>query len=119
MKKLRLRSKFWIEDDRGRPLFGAGRMLILKAILEHGSIRAAADSLGMSYRAVWGKIKTAEERLGLKLVETHPGGGPAKGARLTREAEKLIFRFERMQERGNEEADQLFSDIFSQEPKKK
>ncbi|MBW2092926.1 MAG: LysR family transcriptional regulator, partial [Deltaproteobacteria bacterium] len=69
---LQIKSKFWIEDDKGRPVFGQGRRIILEKIDESGSIRAAAIDLKMSYRAVWGKIRAAEERLGIKLVETFP-----------------------------------------------
>jgi len=109
---LRVRSKFWIEDDQGRPIFGRGRGLILEKIDELGSIRATAMELQMSYRAVWGKIKATEERLGFKLVETSRGGGRGRGARLTPEAKKLLGMFQELHRQGNTLADNLFNRIF-------
>jgi len=32
-------------------------------------LKAAAEELGMSYRAAWGKLKASEEALGMALVE--------------------------------------------------
>ncbi len=109
---LKVMSKFWIEDEKGRPIFGQGRRKILEKIDELGSIRAAAEDLKMSYRAVWGKIKAAEENLGLKLVETSPGGGKNRGARLTPEARDFLKKFQKMHDQGNRQADQLFKKIY-------
>ena len=111
--KLRVRSKFWIVDESGQPLFGGGRRRILEKIDELGSISAAAEELKMSYRAVWGKIKTMEERLGLNLVETHVGGGKNRGAQLTPQAQKLLAMFQELHDRGNQQADKLFEKLFS------
>ena len=110
--EFRVKSKFWIEDDSGRPVLGAGRTLILETIAEQGSIKAAADVLGMSYRAVWGKIKSAEERLGMQLVETRAGGGPSRGANLTPDAERLLGMFHELHEQGNRTADEIFKKVF-------
>jgi len=109
---LQIKSKFWIEDDKGRPVFGQGRRIILEKIDELGSIRAAAIDLKMSYRAVWGKIRAAEERLGIKLVETFPGGGKNRGARLTPEAREFLHMFQRLHDEGNAQADSLFKKVF-------
>ena len=110
--KLKIKSKFWIEDEKGKPVFGGGRRAILEEIDKRGSISAAAEALHMSYRAVWGRIKATEKRLGLKLVAASPGGGPKSGARLTPEARTLLERFAELSERGNQAADELFEDIF-------
>jgi molybdate transport system regulatory protein len=57
-----------LESNHG-VVFGAGRYMILKEVDEHGSLKKAAENLGMSYRAAWGKIKKSEELLGQKLIE--------------------------------------------------
>jgi molybdate transport system regulatory protein len=112
-KGIKVKSKFWIVDEKGRPVFGGGRMLILQKIDELGSMRAASDALKMSYRAVWGKIKTTEERLGMSLVETTPGGGRGRGAALTPAAKSLLRLFEELSEKGNALADELFHQLRS------
>lgn len=110
--QLRVKSKFWIEDQRGRPLFGSGRKLILEKIDELGSIKAASEALHMSYRAVWGKIRTTEERIGFKLVATSPGGGRHRGTTLTPAAKELIELFRQLTDQGNQQADQLFQKLL-------
>lgn len=109
----KIKSKFWIVDDQGRPVLGSGKRLILQTIDETGSIKAAAEHLKMSYRAAWGKIKVTEERLGFKLVETSVGGGKNRGARLTEEARQLLKMFKELQEEGNRQADILFQRVFN------
>ena len=118
MIRLKVKSKFWIEDEKGHPVIGGGRILILDKIGELGSIRAVADDLKMSYRAVWGKIRATEQRLGIQLIETSPGGGKNRGARLTPEAEQLIEMFNQLAEQGNKQADEIFRKVFSQQKEK-
>jgi len=63
-----MRMHLWFETDEG-VLFGLGRLQLLKCVEEYGSLKAAAEALGMSYRGAWGKIKTTEELIGHKLIE--------------------------------------------------
>ena len=79
-QNLSVKSKVWIEDENGRVVFGTGRLNILQAVSRHGSIHAAAQELQMSYRAVWGKIRATEKRLGQNLLDKKTGG--AEGRRL-------------------------------------
>ena len=58
--------------DKG-VFFGAGRLHLLERIETHGSLKKAAECMGMSYRAAWGKIKATEAVLGFKLVEKNSG----------------------------------------------
>jgi molybdate transport system regulatory protein len=109
---LRVKSKFWIVDEKGLPIFGQGRRIILEKIDELGSIRAASAELKMSYRAVWGKIRAVESRLGIKLIETSPGGGRDRGTRLTPEARDFLKKFSRLHDQGNVQADALFDKVF-------
>jgi molybdate transport system regulatory protein len=111
--RLRVKSKFWIEDQKGRPVFGGGRQRILERIDQLGSIKAAAEDLKMSYRAVWGKIRTTEQRLGFQLVDTNLGAR-SRGARLTPAAHRLLDLFDQLQTQGNAQADQLFERLFAE-----
>jgi molybdate transport system regulatory protein len=112
-RKLSPKSKIWIEDENGRVVFGAGRLRILKAIEEHGSILAAAKALSMSYRAVWGKIKATEERLGQPILRRQTGGSHGGGSQLTPFAETLVDRFKQLEELNRSTADALFSGVFA------
>jgi molybdate transport system regulatory protein len=112
---MRIRSKFWLEDDDGEMVFGEGRRKMLELIDQLGSMQAAAKALSMSYRGVWARIKTTEERLGITLVSTSVGRGKSRGSRLTPEAQRLLADFKRLNEKGVAYSDQLFSDIFQGE----
>jgi len=70
----------WLETEKGL-FFGPGRAEILDLIERFGSLRKAAEELGMSYRAAWGKIKKTEEVLGFKLIDK--AGSYKEGYRLT------------------------------------
>jgi molybdate transport system regulatory protein len=66
-----------------RLAMGPGKADLLEAIDRHGSISAAGRALGMSYRRAWMLVDVMNRCWREPLVETAPGGGPAKGARLT------------------------------------
>lgn len=80
MKTPTVRMHLWLESGES-VYFGMGRVMLLDRIEEYGSLRKAAESLGMSYRAAWGKLRATEEVLGQVLVETV--GAKRGGYRLT------------------------------------
>lgn len=88
-----VRSSVWLVDAAGNVVFGIGRMRILEAIRRTGSISAAARDLGMGYRAVWGRIRATEERLGASLLVKNIGGTNGGGSSLTPFALELMDRF--------------------------
>lgn len=108
---LRIKSKIWIEAD-GELILSDGRMALLQAIDELGSINKAAQRMRMSYRAAWGKLKTTEERMGVRLLEVKVGGRNGGGAKLTRQARVLMRRYQAVKEAVNREADLMFAKAF-------
>jgi molybdate transport system regulatory protein len=94
--KLAIKSKVWIEDEHGKVVFGSGRMRILELVDRYGSMHAAAKELKMSYRAVWGKIRATEDRLGQPLVR-RPAGARKGGSELTPFARIIMERFPHLQ----------------------
>jgi molybdate transport system regulatory protein len=111
--KLGIKSKVWIVDDNDKVVFGAGRLRILELIEKYGSIQAAAKELKMSYRAVWGKIKATEDRLGQTLVRRKPDGARRGGSELTPFAETIMEGFRQLETLIEKEADLLFQNAFS------
>ena len=91
------RVKLWFESN-GKYAFGYGIARILDLVEQHGSIRAAADHLGHSYRYVWGRIKQQEKRLGYKLVDSRIGGRGSRRSQLTPRARRLVTRFLKLRE---------------------
>lgn len=87
-KHLRAGYKVWLEKDG--VAFGDGLFELLCLIDKYGSISQAADSMDMSYRAAWGKIKSFEKQWGISLVFSRVGGQSGGGTVLTPEAIKLV-----------------------------
>jgi len=110
-KRLEARVKVWLEKD-GRYVFGLGLSEILKAVEAAGSIKAAAELLGKSYRHVWGRIKKAEEALGEPLVETRVGGRGTGRSSLTALAGRLVADYDALRRRVFDVAGQEFSFRF-------
>jgi molybdate transport system regulatory protein len=86
-----IRLHLWLETDKGL-FFGLGRMKILKCIHAGQSLKGAAESLGMSYRAAWGKIKKTEKVIGVKLIEKKRGN--RSGYQLTPKGVELMNQFD-------------------------
>lgn len=105
------RVKVWLELD-GRYVFGHGISQILKAVERSGSIKAAAESLGKSYRYVWERVKKAERALGELLVETRVGGKGTDRSSLTHRAERLVADFDSLRRRMFDVAEGEFSARF-------
>ncbi len=87
-----VRLKVWLEID-GHPVIGEGRLAMLTAIDENGSIIEAARTLGISYRKIRGAISDMERSVGNSLVKTHRGGGHGGGASLTPHARELVENY--------------------------
>ena len=89
--------KLWLEKDE-EPIAGEGRIKLLAAIKETGSLNKAAKSMDMSYRHAWGIIKKLEDRLGIELVKSEKGGKGGGGTALTAEGKKIVKKFDWMSE---------------------
>jgi molybdate transport system regulatory protein len=113
MKKNRqnfvIRSKIWIEDESGNVIFGDGRYRILELVDRYRSLQGAAKELKMSYRALWGRIKASEERIGRPLV-TREG----KGSCLTPFGLELMERFQEMKKNILDESDKMYDNLMSE-----
>ena len=81
-------------DTKG--VFGPGCVHLLKRVHELGSLRQAAQEIGMSYRWAWERLKKAEQGLGFSLVERVDKGRCGRAVILTPDALELIAWFERV-----------------------
>lgn len=86
--KFRLR----IYRDEGIAI-GPGKVALVEAIAETGSISAAARRLGMSYRRAWLLVDELNRALRKPAVVGVVGGRHGGGATLTEEGEELVRRY--------------------------
>lgn len=75
-----VRLHLWLEHG-GELCFGMGCAQLLASVERLGSIKKAAEAMGMSNRAARGKLQQSERALGVKLVESR--GARCAGVRLT------------------------------------
>src|SRR5712692_7111109 len=80
---MRPRLKVWIETEDGRVALSEWRVMLLQAVAEHGSLVAAARSLGIPHRTAWQRIQEMESSLGVTLLETISGGVGGGQSRLS------------------------------------
>jgi molybdate transport system regulatory protein len=69
---------------------GPGKIALLEAIRETGSIAAAAYSMKMSYRRAWLLVDELNKLLNEPVVATTAGGAMGGGTKLTPVGEKTI-----------------------------
>ncbi|MGA1226006.1 MAG: winged helix-turn-helix domain-containing protein [Tamlana sp.] len=89
----KIKSRIWIESDE-HVLLGKGRVQLLKAIEETGSLSKAAKSINISYKKAWGLLDSINKS-GKKPVTINTiGGKGGGGAELTDYGKSLILAFD-------------------------
>ena len=88
MPKLSVR----IDLDGGERI-GPGKIALLKAIGETGSISAAGRELHMSYRRAWKLIEELNAGFKRPLVTAQTGGKSGGGARLTALGKSVVTHY--------------------------
>ncbi|MHC4916753.1 MAG: winged helix-turn-helix domain-containing protein [Planctomycetota bacterium] len=108
------RFKLWISSEDAQGVFGDGKWRLLAAIERAGSLRAAAQELGISYRKAWGDLKKAEECLGITFIHKHRGGSKGGDTVLTDEGRKWVAAYSRFREDLEQAAEVSFGENISE-----
>ena len=69
---------------------GHGKIRLLEAVRERGSIAAAGRSMGMSYRRAWLLVDTLNALFAEPVIATKHGGQGGGGAELTEFGRRVI-----------------------------
>lgn len=77
---------------------GPGKVDLLVAIAETGSIAAAARRMGMSYRRAWLLVDTMNRCFQAPLVASAAGGSHGGGAQLTDKGVEILARYQALLE---------------------
>jgi len=93
--------RFHIRDSQQRtPVWiGPGKVALLEAINETGSITSSAKKLGMSYRRAWLLIEETNSCLVRPAVVTATGGRHGGGTTLTPVGVQLVRRYRALERR--------------------
>ena len=80
-----------------RIAIGPGKVALLEAIRDHGSLTAAAKALDMSYRRAWVLVDELNRSLRRPAVHTATGGRHGGGSALTPVGEEIVERYRRIE----------------------
>ena len=95
MKQLRTKFKLWLSTKDAEGVFGDGKWRLLKKIDAKGSLRAASQSLHISYRKAWGDLKKTQQYLDIPLVQKQRGGVQGGQTTLTEQGKKWVKAYTR------------------------
>ncbi|WP_459211716.1 winged helix-turn-helix domain-containing protein [Aquimarina rhabdastrellae] len=93
MSKYKIKSRIWLELN-DRVVLGEGRVRLLKAIEEKGSLSQAAKMMKMSYKKAWTLVEAINTAAEKTMVIKNKGGKDGGGAQLTSYAKELIIVFD-------------------------
>lgn len=83
----------------GKHMFGPERFELLRQIQTLGSIAAAAQATGVSYRTAWAAVLALNNLAGEPLVDRSKGGPKGGGATLTPSGQRLLETYAQLQAR--------------------
>ena len=90
---LRIRVRLYLGKEIA---LGPGKAALLASIDASGSIRHAAQELGMSYMRAWDLVRTMNRCFASKLVETARGGARGGQAHLTPAGREVLALYRQM-----------------------
>ena len=93
---MNLKVKIYLENENEK-FMGIGVLWLLQKIGETGSLRSAANELGISYSKAYNMISNLEKALGKAVIERRQGGQERTGSVLTPFAVKFIKLYDEFQ----------------------
>jgi len=111
-RNLGVKAKFWLTIGP-RTLFGAGKAELLESVDQLGSLRSAAQHMGMSYRHAWGLLRELDHAAGFAFLE-HSGTGARSRLRLTHDGRQFIAAYRRFRDPLDKAVDARFKRIFGE-----
>lgn len=90
------RFRLRIGTDPERAL-GPGKVALLEAIEDTGSISAAGRKLGMSYRRAWLLVDALNRAFAHPVITTATGGREGGGASLTPTGLEIVRRYRKIE----------------------
>ena len=102
--------------EHGEPFFGPGVFDLLVLVEASGSLRKAAQSLGMAYSKAWRVLGQAEDHLGLELLHRQAGGSAGGGSALTGDGRELVTRFRALIDEADADLQRLYQKHFGDLP---
>ena len=107
--------RIYLLDDKGQRVFGEGPYQLLLALEETGSLRGAAQSMGMAYTKALKILKRAEAALGCPLTCRQTGGKDGGGSQLTPQGRALLEQYSVYRTRCAQANRRIYEEVFPNE----
>ena len=108
------RFKLWISSNEAEGVFGDGKWRLLQAIEREGSLTAASEALGISYRKAWGDLRKAERCLGVTFLERRRGGSGGGQTTVTETGRRWLAAYARFRSDVERVTAEAFESHFAQ-----
>ena len=105
-------TKVYLLDEQGQRFFGDGPCRLLKLVEETGSLRKAAEEMGMAYTKALKLVRQAEAAVGAPLTERVIGGVNGGGSVLTDAGKELVGKYEEYKARCVAANHEIYFQIF-------
>ncbi len=92
-----IHARLWLVDEAGEHYLGVGKVRLMEAIDELGSISHAARTLGMSYKRAWSLIQEVNQLEDEPYVAKEVGGAGGGHATLTDTGREAIDRYRQLE----------------------
>jgi len=106
-----LNYKLWLSSLSGEGIISEDIYTLLIGIRDKGSLKAAAEDAGMSYRKAWGDLKNAELLLEYELTEKTRGGKEGGKSLLTPAALKLLEAYTALQQKLDDAVEEAYLEL--------
>ena len=111
LNEIKLQHKMWLETIDGEGILGDGKWQILRTVDQEGSLTAACQKLGLTYRRTWGDLKKIEEQLGFPLLNKSRGGKEGGMSELSPQGQALVAAFDKFHKKVDSTVNEAF-EIF-------
>ncbi|MBQ9967239.1 MAG: LysR family transcriptional regulator [Oscillospiraceae bacterium] len=105
-------TKVYLLDEQGQRFFGDGPCRLLHLVEETGSLRKAAEEMGMAYTKAMKLIKQAEAAVGEPLTRRIIGGKEGGGSCVTECGKELMARYEDYKAKCLAANCRIYSEVF-------
>ncbi len=112
VKDMQPLMKVYLLDENGQRFFGDGPCRLLRLVEQTGSLRAAAEEMGMAYTKAMKLLKQAEAAVGAPLTQRIIGGARGGGSVLTKAGKELAEKYEAYRAKCLQFNGEIYSQIF-------
>ncbi|MGH8703396.1 MAG: winged helix-turn-helix domain-containing protein [Burkholderiales bacterium] len=104
-------ARLTLRIELGRGRLGPGKIELLEAIAQSGSLAAAARAMQMSYKRAWELLAATNELFAEPVAVSHPGRNVAGSTQLTPFGERVVALYRAIERRASQATSASLSEL--------